>query len=174
MYIRYSDQHLIHLSHRFTSASKSAAYKSFDSLSQTLPHLVGHHLRLSYTLERISLTSCEWLYATNTSHRKQETFFMTILCIECFFRQTKDTTKRCSSVVHAQAQLPFLLLKPASEHLNIRMRVCYLDCQEAGLCCYLVIHIGNPITSITTVLLPFVTYLLTLPRSYVPSGFVNG
>jgi hypothetical protein len=23
----------------------------------------------------------------------------------------------------------------------MRMRVCYLDCHEAGLCCYLVIHI---------------------------------
>jgi hypothetical protein len=23
------------------------------------------------------------------------------------------------------------------------MRVCYVDCHEAGLCCYLVIHIGN-------------------------------
>jgi hypothetical protein len=27
--------------------------------------------------------------------------------------------------------------------LNMRMRVCYLDCHEGGLCCYLVIHIGN-------------------------------
>jgi hypothetical protein len=25
----------------------------------------------------------------------------------------------------------------------MRMRVCYLDCHEAELCCYLVIHIGN-------------------------------
>jgi hypothetical protein len=25
----------------------------------------------------------------------------------------------------------------------MRMRVCYLDCHEAGLCCYLVIHIEN-------------------------------
>jgi hypothetical protein len=44
------------------------------------------------------------------------------------------------------------------------IRVCYLDCHEAGLCCYLVIHIRKPITSTTAVLLPFVTYLLTLPR----------
>jgi hypothetical protein len=27
--------------------------------------------------------------------------------------------------------------------LNMRMRVCYLDCHEAGLCCYLVKHIEN-------------------------------
>jgi hypothetical protein len=27
--------------------------------------------------------------------------------------------------------------------VNIRMRVCYLGSHEAGLCCYLVIHIEN-------------------------------
>jgi hypothetical protein len=32
------------------------------------------------------------------------------------------------------------------------------------LCCYLVIRLENTITSITAVLFPFVTYLLTLPR----------
>jgi hypothetical protein len=38
----------------------------------------------------------------------------------------------------------------------MRFRVCYLDCHEAGLCCYLVIDIEN-------ILPPFVTYLLTQP-----------
>jgi hypothetical protein len=42
----------------------------------------------------------------------------------------------------------------------MRMRVCYLD--------WIVLlpseAYRNPITFITTVLLPFVTYLLTLPR----------
>jgi hypothetical protein len=42
--------------------------------------------------------------------------------------------------------------------MNMRMRICYLYCHEAGLCCYLVIHIES-------VLLPFVSYLLT--PSYV-------
>jgi hypothetical protein len=28
-----------------------------------------------------------------------------------------------------------------NQALNMCMRVCYLDCHEAGLCCYLVIHI---------------------------------
>jgi hypothetical protein len=28
-----------------------------------------------------------------------------------------------------------------NQTLNLRMRVCYPDCHEAGLCCYLVIHI---------------------------------
>jgi hypothetical protein len=46
----------------------------FCLLSQRIPHLVGHHLRLSNVLERISRLSCEPLYATNTSHRKQGPF----------------------------------------------------------------------------------------------------
>jgi hypothetical protein len=30
-----------------------------------------------------------------------------------------------------------------NQPLNMRMRICNLDCHEAGLCCYLVIHIEN-------------------------------
>jgi hypothetical protein len=30
-----------------------------------------------------------------------------------------------------------------NQPLNMRMSVCYLDCHETGLCCYLVIQIGN-------------------------------
>jgi hypothetical protein len=30
--------------------------------------------------------------------------------------------------------------------MNMGMRVCYLDCDEAGLCCYLVIHIENALS----------------------------
>jgi hypothetical protein len=42
-----------------------------------------------------------------------------------------------------------ILLKQGShsdylnQSLNMCMRVCYLDCHEAGLCCYLVIHTEN-------------------------------
>jgi hypothetical protein len=31
----------------------------------------------------------------------------------------------------------------SNQHLNVRMRLCYLNCHEVGLCCYLVIHIEN-------------------------------
>jgi hypothetical protein len=44
-----------------------------------------------------------------------------------------------------QARLPFWLLIPASEHAH---GVCYLDCHQAGLCCYLVIHIENFLRSL--------------------------
>jgi hypothetical protein len=43
-------------------------------------------------LGRISLPSCEPLYATNTSHRKQDTFFRNILRIYSF--RLKETHKR--------------------------------------------------------------------------------
>jgi hypothetical protein len=54
------------------------------------------------------------------------------------------------------------ILKYASHFYYWNQRVCYLHCHEAGLCCYLVIHIENLLTSITAVLLPFVAYLLTV------------
>jgi hypothetical protein len=38
--------------------------------------LVGHHLRLSEVLERISQVNCEPLYETNNSDRKQKTFLI--------------------------------------------------------------------------------------------------
>jgi hypothetical protein len=44
----------------------------------------------------------------------------------------------------------------------MRMWVCYLDCHEAGLCCYLAIQIENLLRPLP----PFVTYLLTLPRIF--------
>jgi hypothetical protein len=35
-----------------------------------------------------------------------------------------------------------------NQPLNMCMRICYLDCHEAGLCCYLVIHIENLLHSL--------------------------
>jgi uncharacterized membrane protein YvlD (DUF360 family) len=48
----------------------------------------------------------------------------------------------------------------------MRMRVCYLDSHEAGLCCYLVISIEDLIRPLV-ILLQLVTYLLTLHLFYV-------
>jgi hypothetical protein len=38
-----------------------------------------------------------------------------------------------------------------NQPLNMRMRVFYLDCHEAGLCCYLVIHIGVHCSCFTSI-----------------------
>jgi hypothetical protein len=130
---------LILLSHHFTSASKPGAKKSW-LLSQSLPHLVGHRLRLANVLERISRPSFKPFYATNTSHRKQETFVYE--CPLHWVLLPINTHK-----------IMLLLVSTFPKHgrhfdywnqlLNMRMRVCYLDCHEAGLCCYVVIHLEN-------------------------------
>jgi hypothetical protein len=54
----------------------------------------------------------------------------------------------------------------------MRMRLSYLDCHEAELCCYLVIHIEN-IKSITVVLLPFVSYLLAFHPTNVSDEILH-
>jgi hypothetical protein len=82
---------------------------------------------------------CESLYATNTSHRKQETFLYEYPLHWTLLSTKEHTTERWSSVIHSSLS-PFWLLKPS---LNMRMRECYLNCYEAGLCCYLVIHIED-------------------------------
>jgi hypothetical protein len=73
----------------------------------------------------------------------------------------KRTTECWSSVVHSQTRSPFSLLKPASEHSHARLL-------PRLSCSWTVLLPGGihrkPVTSITLVLLQFVTYLLTLPR----------
>jgi hypothetical protein len=72
----------------------------------------------------------------------REHFFMNILCTESF----------CPQKMHKRT-LPFggTLLKHGRHFayrnrlLNISMRICCLHCNEAGLCCHLVIHILRPL-----------------------------
>jgi hypothetical protein len=108
------------------------ASQLFLSQSQQ-SYLVRHHLRLSNLLERISRPSCEQLYVTNTSHRKQETFLN-----EYPFHWDLMPTKE----KHNKTLLfGNILLKQGTifyywnQSLNMRMWVCYLDCHEVGLCC---------------------------------------
>jgi hypothetical protein len=83
--------------------------------------------------------SCEPLYVTNTSHRKQETF-MNIFVWS--FLPTKKTHNR--TLLFGSIPLKHgLHFDYWNRPLNMYMRVWYLDCHEAGLCCYLVIHIEN-------------------------------
>jgi hypothetical protein len=65
--------HCLSLSSRLLESTLPPAAHLLLSQSQQ-GDLVGHHLRLSNVLEGISQPSYEPLYATNTSHRKQETF----------------------------------------------------------------------------------------------------
>jgi hypothetical protein len=103
-------------------------------------NLVGRHLWLSNVLERVSQSNCEPHYVTNTSHHKWETFLYEYP-LHWVLLHTKD----------AQQNTTFssTLLKNGhhfdywNRPLNLCMPICYLDCHEAGLCCYLVIHIEN-------------------------------
>jgi hypothetical protein len=75
-----------------------------------------------------------------TVNRKH--LFMNILCIESFCPPKKKTHNRT-------LLFDSTLLKHGRHFdywnypLNIRLRLCYLECHEAGLCCYLVIRIEN-------------------------------
>jgi hypothetical protein len=112
--------------------------------------------------------SCESLYPTNTSHRKHESFLYEY-SLHWFLLPTKKkrTTKHCSSVVHPSRTVAILTTETS-------LWTC--ACASARLWWSWTVLLPsethrNPITSITFVLLPFVTYLLTLPRiSFVATG----
>jgi hypothetical protein len=105
---------------------------------------------------------CEPLYATNTSQHKQETFLY-----ECPLHWVLLTTKKAQQndslrQYTPQAWSPFWLLKPASKHAHARLLP--WDCHEAGLCCYLVIHIENFIRPLQLFYFHLWLFLLILPR----------
>jgi hypothetical protein len=116
---------------------------AFWLLSQPLPHLVGHHMRLSNVLERISPPSYERLCATNTSHRKQETFLYEDL-YHWVLLPTKKKTLLFGIILLTRGRY----FDYRNQPLNMSMRLCYLDCHEAGLCCYLVMHIETQLHSL--------------------------
>jgi hypothetical protein len=119
---------------------------------------------------RISRPSCELLYATNTSHGKQETFIY-----ECPLHWVLLPTKTHNRPLlfgdTPQAQSPFWLLKPASEHVHAhllpRLWWSWTVLLPSDT------H-RNPITSITAVLLPlWPIYWLSLLCSYDKSMHVH-
>jgi hypothetical protein len=90
-------------------------------LSQPHPHLVGHHLRLSNVLERISRPSCETLYVIKTSHCTEETFLYEypLHSVSFFSPQKKRTTERCCSVVYLSSMVAIL-----TTETSLSTRVC--------------------------------------------------
>jgi hypothetical protein len=114
----------------------------FWLLSQPLSHQIGNHPRLSKILETISRSTCERFYATNTYHRKQQ---MHILHIKSFCTKKTHNRTLIFSSIHLKHGRHFDYW---NQLLNMRMRVCYLDCHEARLRCYLVIYIENLLRSL--------------------------
>jgi hypothetical protein len=87
------------------------------------------------------LPSYELVYATNTSHRKQETLLYEYPLHWVLFLTKKKHNRTllfCSILLKHGRHFDYW-----HQPLNMRMRVCNLDCHEAELCCYLVIHIEN-------------------------------
>jgi hypothetical protein len=72
---------------------------------------------------------------TNNCHRKQETFLY-VYRLHWVLVTTKIAQQNGSTLLKHGRHFDYW-----NEPLNMRMRICYLDCHEAGLCCYLVIHI---------------------------------
>jgi hypothetical protein len=104
-------------------------------------------------------TRCEPLYATNTSHFKQETFLYQHPWHWVIFPKTLNTTLFFGSTPSSTS--PFWLLKPDSDHAHARL----LPRLSWSWTVLLPsdTHIKS-ITYITAVFIPFVIYLLTLPR----------
>jgi hypothetical protein len=102
------------------------------NISQIVWTITWH---IKNVLQRISRPRCEPLYATNTSHRKQETFLYEYP-FNWVLLPIKRTLLFGSKLVKHGRHFEYW-----NQPLNMRMRVCYLDCHEWGLCCYLVIHI---------------------------------
>jgi hypothetical protein len=92
----------------------------------------------------------------------KEYFFTNILCIDSFCPQKENAPQNAALRYYTpQAQSPFWLLKPASEHGHARL-LTWLSWSWTVLLPSDTYR--KPITSITAVSFPFVTYLLTLPR----------
>jgi hypothetical protein len=119
--------------------------------------------------------SCELLSATLLTANRNH-FYMNILCTESFCPQ-KDSALRQYS---PKTRSPFWLLKPASEHSHARVTLTFtlwgkiiLNTKKGlGLPRSWTVLLPTdtdikPVTSITALLFPFVTYLLTLPRRYL-------
>jgi hypothetical protein len=97
----------------------------------------------SSSLAKCLPPSCESLYATITSHRKQKIFIFEYPLHWVLLPKKKKTHKRTllfGSILFKHSRHFDYWNQP----LNMRIRVRYLDCHEAGLCCYLVMHTENP------------------------------
>jgi hypothetical protein len=67
-------------------------------------------------------------------------FFMNILCTESFWPQKKHNTTLLFGGTLLKHGCHF---EHQNKCLNIHVCICYVDCHEGGLCCYLVIHTEN-------------------------------
>jgi hypothetical protein len=103
-FLTYPPSTLIHLSHRFISASKPATQKSFGCC---LSHFCTSFSNSSSSAKHLP-PSYEPLYVTNISHHTQE-IFLSVYPLHWVLLPTKKlTTECCSSVVHPSSMVAIL------------------------------------------------------------------
>jgi hypothetical protein len=128
-------------------------------LSQPLPHLVGHNVRFSNALERISRPCYEPLRATHTSHLNISLWISFSLSSFAHKKNHNRTLLFVSILLKHGRHVDY-----SNQPLNIRVHVYCVDSWS-----FTVLlpsdTLRNPITSFTAVLLQFVTYLVHLPRN---------
>jgi hypothetical protein len=130
---------LIHSSHSSTSAL-NPKHTCILLLPQPLPHLHFNLFVINETFAKflnshVNRFTRQTLPIVNRKH-----FFMNIICIEPSrpHKNANRTLFFVSTLLKDRCHFGYW-----NQPLNMRMRVCYLDCHETRLCCYLVIHIGN-------------------------------
>jgi hypothetical protein len=131
----YPSPKLTNLSHRFTIWSKLTAQTSFHCLSHSRISVSTSSSSAKRLPSRMDCFTRQTLPTVNRKH-----FFMNILCIVFVCPQkphNKTLLFRSTFLKHRRHFYYW------NQPLNLRMRVCYLDCHEARLCCYIAIHIEN-------------------------------
>jgi hypothetical protein len=124
---------LIHLSRRFTSVSKPAAYKSFGLLLQLLPHLRFNLFVVSETFAiQLYIALRDKHYPTLTGNIS---LWISFALSPFANRWMQNRTLRFGSTVNHSRHFDYW-----NQPLNMLMCVCYVACHEAGLYSYLPIH----------------------------------
>jgi hypothetical protein len=105
--------------------AETSSTEVFWLLSHPLPHL-----RFNLFISETSATKVEPLYATNTSHRKQETFLYQypLYWLPLLTKETHNRTLLLDSTLLTHSRHFDYWNQP----LNMRVRVCYLDYHEVG------------------------------------------
>jgi hypothetical protein len=117
---------------------ESRNIEEFWLFSEPLPHLWV--ISETFTAKMaIFPPSCEPLYSSNTSHLKEGTFVYEYPLHRFLWLSKMKQNKSLlfGSIFFKHGRHFDYWNRP----LNMRMRICYLDYHEAGLGCYLVIHI---------------------------------
>jgi hypothetical protein len=158
----YPPPTLIHWSHRFTRASKTASWKSSDCRRLNRTTCSGIICDFRTSLREFLNTILNRFKPQTLPKIDRKQFFA---YIESFCPQKRRKAQQNAALRYytPQTRSLFWLLKPASERAHVRLLSIL-----SWSCTVLLLSDTRrkPITFITSVLLPFVTYLLTLPCRY--------